>query len=322
MVKYIIAHSAKGSTWEKHKYLREFNGKYYYPDSYEGGRHLPKGGKDGNGKPASLPKESGEKKSSGSSKKSSSSSSGTSPKVSDEVAKKTVSQLALDVVSGKLGSISQYKEALGSKYDKVQERVKEIANKASIIDSSKKQTDAMAKKLKRRKPISAPQTEKKTKTLSKEELDEENRAKKLQAKTVIKTDEKKEEPKTTIQNEKKSTSSLMLDRARAASEKKDADKLAESVVNKNAKRVEEALKKTSEKKASGTKSSGSSGKASSSSKKSTKDAKSEVEDSTEKKESESKTEKKKTSTKTATKSKAVDISEVLSVYNKKKKKKK
>lgn len=37
---YVLSHSAKGSTWEKHKYLRVINGKYYYPDSYEGGRHL------------------------------------------------------------------------------------------------------------------------------------------------------------------------------------------------------------------------------------------------------------------------------------------
>lgn len=44
-----LQHSAKGSTWEDHKYL-ETKGKgkkkkYYYDDSYEGGRHLEKGGK-------------------------------------------------------------------------------------------------------------------------------------------------------------------------------------------------------------------------------------------------------------------------------------
>lgn len=37
-----IEHSAKGSEWEKHKYVKVEDGKYYYPDSYEGGRHLPK----------------------------------------------------------------------------------------------------------------------------------------------------------------------------------------------------------------------------------------------------------------------------------------
>lgn len=253
MPNYKIAHSAKGSEWKKHKYLREHEGKYYYPDSYEGGRHLPKGGKDGNGKTASLPKETdGKKKSSG--KKLSNTT--PTPVISDEIAKKSVSELALDVVSGKLGNVSQYKEALGSRYEKVQERVKEIANKAGIIEASKKETAAKKQQLAKRKPRSASQTEKKTQTLSKEELDEELRAKKLQAKMIIKTDEKKESPenKTPIQNEIKTTSKLS--RAKAASDKTNADKLAESVVNKNAsKLLEEALKKAATQKVKSTSSS-------------------------------------------------------------------
>lgn len=35
-----LSHSAKGSEWEEHKYVEEVDGKYYYPDSYEGGRHI------------------------------------------------------------------------------------------------------------------------------------------------------------------------------------------------------------------------------------------------------------------------------------------
>ena len=31
--------SAKGTTWSNHKYIKVEDGKYYYPDSYEGGRH-------------------------------------------------------------------------------------------------------------------------------------------------------------------------------------------------------------------------------------------------------------------------------------------
>lgn len=38
-----IIHSAKGSTWEDHKYIKRIDGTYYYPDDYVGGRHLPKG---------------------------------------------------------------------------------------------------------------------------------------------------------------------------------------------------------------------------------------------------------------------------------------
>lgn len=40
-----LSHSAKGSTWEEHKYIKRVDGTYYYPDSYEGGRHLPEGEK-------------------------------------------------------------------------------------------------------------------------------------------------------------------------------------------------------------------------------------------------------------------------------------
>lgn len=37
-----LSHSAKGSTWKEHKYIKRIDGTYYYPDSYEDGRHLPK----------------------------------------------------------------------------------------------------------------------------------------------------------------------------------------------------------------------------------------------------------------------------------------
>lgn len=34
-------HSSEGSSWKEHKYIKRVDGTYYYPDSYEGGRHLP-----------------------------------------------------------------------------------------------------------------------------------------------------------------------------------------------------------------------------------------------------------------------------------------
>lgn len=40
MTSYYIAHSAKGSRWKKHKYIKIMNGLYFYPDDYIGGRHL------------------------------------------------------------------------------------------------------------------------------------------------------------------------------------------------------------------------------------------------------------------------------------------
>lgn len=52
-----LIHSQKGSEWKKHQYIKregtsgklEDDGKYYYPDSYEGGRHLPNGNKSKSG---------------------------------------------------------------------------------------------------------------------------------------------------------------------------------------------------------------------------------------------------------------------------------
>lgn len=43
-----LVHSAKGSTWKEHKYIKRLNGTYYYPDDYEGGRHLPDGDNNDN----------------------------------------------------------------------------------------------------------------------------------------------------------------------------------------------------------------------------------------------------------------------------------
>lgn len=42
---HFLQHSSKGSSWKKHKYIKRVDGTYYYPDSYEGGRHLPDGEK-------------------------------------------------------------------------------------------------------------------------------------------------------------------------------------------------------------------------------------------------------------------------------------
>lgn len=42
----VLAHSAKGSSWEDHKYIKRINGTYYYPNNYEGGRHIDSAPKD------------------------------------------------------------------------------------------------------------------------------------------------------------------------------------------------------------------------------------------------------------------------------------
>ena len=32
-----LQHSAKGSTWKDHKYIKRVNGTYFYPKGYKGG---------------------------------------------------------------------------------------------------------------------------------------------------------------------------------------------------------------------------------------------------------------------------------------------
>lgn len=36
----VLVHSAKGSTWDNHKYIKRVDGTYYYPNDYKGGRHI------------------------------------------------------------------------------------------------------------------------------------------------------------------------------------------------------------------------------------------------------------------------------------------
>lgn len=45
----VLNHSAKGSEWEDHQYVKRENGKYYYPDNYPGGRHISNAPGNGGG---------------------------------------------------------------------------------------------------------------------------------------------------------------------------------------------------------------------------------------------------------------------------------
>lgn len=51
-----LNHSAKGTTWEDHKYIKRIDGTYYYPDDYVGGRHLPDEEKESNKKEDTISK--------------------------------------------------------------------------------------------------------------------------------------------------------------------------------------------------------------------------------------------------------------------------
>lgn len=93
-----LEHSAKGSTWEEHKYIKRINGTYYYPDSYEGGRHLPDGEKENKADPPEI----------------------------ENLSTEDIEVLAKEVIRGKFGNGEVRKELLGEFYSDIQKRVNEI----------------------------------------------------------------------------------------------------------------------------------------------------------------------------------------------------
>lgn len=102
-----LMHSAKGSTWEEHKYVKRIDGTYYYPDGYEGGRNI-----------SSLKdtKNSGGKDSSDSA----------TDEGSSELSKTDIENLAREVIRGNFGNGQLRKDLLAGNYDAIQKRVNEL----------------------------------------------------------------------------------------------------------------------------------------------------------------------------------------------------
>ena len=91
----LLQHSSEGSSWKKHKYLKRVDGTYYYPDTYEGGRHLPDGEKE----------ESNSK---------------------IDLSEKDIEKLAKEVIRGNFGNGQERKDLLGENYEEIQKRVNEL----------------------------------------------------------------------------------------------------------------------------------------------------------------------------------------------------
>lgn len=148
-----LRHSAKGSEWEDHKYVKKIDGVYYYPVGYEDGRTInslsDKGEKEIKNDKGSKEKQIEEVKKHfdqylakrGIDWR-------TLPK--DEVdqmqrdivkqlesgketgtSEKSVEELAKDVASGKLGNGEDRKTLLGDKYSEVQKKVNDLLKGSS-----------------------------------------------------------------------------------------------------------------------------------------------------------------------------------------------
>lgn len=116
----VLAHSAKGSSWEDHKYIKRIDGTYYYPNNYEGGRHIDSA-PDANDKTNSSSKIDLD---------------------SDDVEK-----LANEVIRGNFGNGQTRKDLLGENYAEVQKRVNELMKKSSLASKEVTGTEAKSDKV-------------------------------------------------------------------------------------------------------------------------------------------------------------------------------
>lgn len=119
----VLKHSAKGSTWEEHKYVKRIDGTYYYPRGYEGGRtidSLEGGDKE---------KESKEGEDRG------------------DYDEQDIESLAREVIRGNFANGEERKQLLGEYYQKVQDRVNEIY-RTEGLGGSKKASDASSSEVK------------------------------------------------------------------------------------------------------------------------------------------------------------------------------
>lgn len=119
-----LRHSAKGSTWEDHKYIKRIDGTYYYPDSYEGGRHLPDGEKSSsNDKEKETSEETKREKL--------------------DLSGDDIEKLAMEVIRGNFGNGQDRKDLLGENYQEIQNRVNQIMKNTG--SSSQKISDVSPK---------------------------------------------------------------------------------------------------------------------------------------------------------------------------------
>lgn len=116
-----LIHSAKGSEWEEHKYVKKVDGDYYYPSGYKNGRtvdSLKDSEKD-------------------------------SDEVGENLTDENLDKLALSVIRGNFGNGQTRKDLLGEDYDKIQSRVNELmksGNYGSIsMDDASESTEEAGK---------------------------------------------------------------------------------------------------------------------------------------------------------------------------------
>lgn len=128
-----LFHSAKGSTWEEHKYVKRIDGTYYYPNGYEGGRNISSiesskgsGGKDNDSDESS-----------------------SANKNNSELSESDIENLAREVIRGNFGNGQVRKDLLAGNYDAIQKRVNELTKTgvgSKKISEASKEVEDIGKK--------------------------------------------------------------------------------------------------------------------------------------------------------------------------------
>lgn len=144
-----LAHSAKGSEWKDHKYIRKKNGTYYYLD--ENGNETTTTHKEGSDSKS----ESSDKKddkSSSEKKEDNKNVSAEAKKIIDsnikaeDLTAENVEKLAKEVIRGGFGNGQERKDLLGEHYAVIQKRVNELMKDYTSKSSDKKDDKKSASK--------------------------------------------------------------------------------------------------------------------------------------------------------------------------------
>lgn len=138
-----VVHSAKGSVWEKHKYVKVQDGMYFYPNDYKGGRHIENFKKKAEKKfKKTLDKKEGKEVLKTRAEPIGDTKNKEKKKMS-AARKEKINNFANDVINGKYGNGKERIDKLGKKYNRLQNRVNQILlGKAAAKRIRKRKRDA------------------------------------------------------------------------------------------------------------------------------------------------------------------------------------
>lgn len=142
-----VIHSAKGTTWKDHKYIIKKDDKYYYPDSYDGGRHASNLNNSEGTRKELLSWKDKKEESKNSEEKTDSKSK------NNNLSQEEIEKLAKEVIRGNYGNGQDRKDALGDDYQQIQDRVNEILQGSSksntkITEVDQKEVEKVSKQVK------------------------------------------------------------------------------------------------------------------------------------------------------------------------------